>query len=668
MSENDTRVDTRTHCATGVQGEESESNRRTIAIAIFSGVLLTVGLILEFTSSQQIYSPISHENLAHLLYIVVIVVAGYRIFRSAFSALLQRRVEMNLLMSIATIGAFLIGHAEEGASVIFLFFIAEFLEDYSVQRARNSVTALLNLAPEEAFVRRNGNEVRMHVHDLSIGETILVKPGGKVPLDGVVTAGDSSVDESPLTGESIPVSKRSGSEVYAGTINLDGFLEIEVTKLSDQTQIARVVELVKEAQRNKSPTERFVDRFAGRYTPTVISLALLTAILPPLLFGESLITGVYRALVLLVLSCPCALAISTPVTMVSAIAGAARNGVLVKSARAIEAVSKLRVVAFDKTGTLTQGKLMVTSVVPLNGRSKSNVLAVASSLESKSSHPIATAITEEATGQGVELQSIGDFRAIPGVGVEGSIGSEAYLMGNVTMFLNRGIPYPELMVTELQEAGKTVILVGRSNQKETIGIIALADDIRPEAVQAVKELRRLGIETVMISGDNNSTATAIAGKIGIDHFHAQLLPEEKVEEVEFLAKRFGGAAMVGDGINDAPALAKANVGIAMGAIGTDVALGTADVALMNDEVSKVGYLVSLGRKTMRVIKQNIWASILVKGGLMILAFIGLVSLWMAVAIGDMGLSLAVILNAMRIATIRPKLKLSQQLKLRTHGR
>jgi Cd2+/Zn2+-exporting ATPase len=646
MSENDVHEDACSACSTEIHEDQPQSNHLTIAIAAISGVLLAIGLVLEFALSQQIY--------AHLLYLVVMGVAGYRIYKNALADLLHKRVEMNLLMSIAAIGAFLIGHAEEGASVIFLFFTAEFLEDYSVQRARNSVTALLKLAPEEALVRRDGNEVRMHVHDISIGESILVKSGEKVPLDGVVTAGSSGVNESPLTGESVPVSKTIGSQVYAGTINLDGFLEARVTKRSDETQIAKVAKLVQEAQRNKSPTEKFVDRFAGRYTPTVIVLALLTAIVPPLLFGASLTTWVYRALILLVVSCPCALAISTPVSMVSSITGAARNGVLVKSASAIEAIAKLRIVAFDKTGTLTRGKLVVTDILPVNRSSKNSVLAVAASLEAKSSHPIASAITELATNQGVELQGISELKTIPGLGVEGIVDGETCLVGSVNMFLDRGVPYPELTVTELQEAGKTTILVAHSNPKETIGIIALADNIRPEAIQAVKELRRLGIETVMISGDNDYTAAAIAGKVGIDHFHSQLLPEDKVEEVETLTKQYGHVAMVGDGINDAPALAKADVGIAMGAIGTDVALETADVALMHDDVSKVSYLVGLGRKTMRVVKQNIWASILVKGGFAALAIVGLVSLWMAVAIGDMGLSLAVILNAMRLALIRPR--------------
>ena len=646
MNANETHEDACSACSIEIDEDQPQSNRLTIAIAAVSGVLLAIGLVLEFELSQQIY--------AHMLYLVVMGIAGYRIYKNALTDLLHKRVDMNLLMSIAAIGAFLIGHAEEGASVIFLFFTAEFLEDYSVQRARNSVTSLLKLAPEEALVKRNGSEVRMHVHDISIGETILVKPGEKVPLDSVVTAGSSGVNESPLTGESVPVSKKIGSQVYAGTMNLDGFLEVEVTKRSDETQIARVAKLVQEAQRNKSPTEKFVNRFAGRYTPIVIVLALLTAIVPPLLFGASLTTWVYRALILLVVSCPCALAISTPVSMVSSITGAARNGVLVKSASAIEAIAELRIVAFDKTGTLTEGKLVVTDILPVNPSSKNNVLSVAASLEAKSSHPIASAITELATKQGVELQGIMELKTIPGLGVEGTVGGEMYLVGSVNMFLDRGVPYPELTVTELQEAGKTTILVAHSNPKQTIGIIALADSIRPEAIQAVRELKRLRVETVMISGDNDYTATAIAGKVGIDHFHAGLLPEDKVEEVEALTEKHGHVAMVGDGINDAPALAKANVGIAMGAIGSDVALETADVALMHDDISKVSYLVSLGRKTMRIVKQNIWASILVKSAFAALAVVGLVSLWMAVAIGDMGLSLAVILNAMRLALIRPR--------------
>jgi len=646
MNENGPEADTCSHCATGDHEEEPKSNRRTVAIAAISGILLVVGIFLEFRLAQQTY--------AHLLYVFVIAIAGYSIFRNALSALLQRRVEMNLLMSIAAVGAFLIGHAEEGASVMFLFFIAEFLEDYSAQRARNSVSALLKLAPEEASVKRNGKEVRMHVHDISIDDIVLVKPGERVPLDGMVSTGNSSVNESPLTGESVPLSKKIGSQVYAGTINLDGFMEVKVTKHSNETLIARVVKLVQESQKNKSPTEKFVDRFARRYTPTVITLAFLTAILPPLLFGASLDTWVYRAFILLVVSCPCALAISTPVSMVSAITGAARNGVLVKSAGAIENISKLNVIAFDKTGTLTCGKLAVMDILPIDGFSQTNVLSLAASLESKSSHPIASAITEITSKQDVSLQSNGDFRSIPGVGVEGVIEGEVYLVGSVNMFLDRGIAYPGQQVASLQEAGKTVILVGRSSPKETIGIITLADSIRPEAIQAIGELKQLGIETVMISGDNDYTAAAIAGKIGIDHFHAQLLPEDKVEEIEALTKKYGCVAMVGDGVNDAPALAKASVGIAMGAIGTDVALETADVALMHDDVSKISYLVSLGRKAMQVVRENIWASILVKGGFAALAIMGLVSLWMAVAIGDMGLSLAVILNAMRLALIRPR--------------
>jgi Cd2+/Zn2+-exporting ATPase len=646
MKENERQGGACSHCANGDHEEGPESNRRTFLIVGISGILLVIGIILEFLLGLQAY--------AHSLYVVVMAVAGYRIFRNAFSALLHRRVEMNLLMSIAAIGAFLIGHTEEGASVIFLFFVAELLEDYSVQRARNSVTSLLKLAPEEALVKKNGVETRMHVHDVSVGETILVKPGGRVSLDGFVSSGSSEIDESSLTGESVPVSKKIGSPVYAGTANLDGFLEIEVTKRSDETLIAKVIGLVREAQRNKSPTERFVDHFAGKYTPTVILLALLTAIAPPLFLAAPWSTWIYRGLIILVVSCPCALAISTPVSMVSAITGAAKNGVLVKSASAVELVAKLKVVAFDKTGTLTEGKLLVTDVLPVNRASKKGVLEVAASLEAKSPHPIASAVTELANKYAVEQVSNLDFKAIPGMGIEGFVNGENYIVGSVEMFQTQGIPVPQLSVAELQESGKTVILVGRTRPKETIGVIALADKIRAETIQAVRDLTRLKVETVMISGDNEYTAKSIAEKIGISHFHAQLLPQDKVEEVDALTKKYRYVAMVGDGVNDAPALAKASVGVAMGAIGTDVALDTADVALIKDDVSKVGYLVALGRKTMRVVQENIWASILVKGGFAVLAIVGLVSLWMAVAVGDMGLSLAVILNAMRLALIRPK--------------
>jgi Cd2+/Zn2+-exporting ATPase len=646
MNESEASESACSTCSTETHETRLQSNLPTIAIAVISAVLLAIGLVLEFELSLQLY--------AHTLYLVVMGVAGYRIYRNAFTALIHGRIEMNLLMSIAAIGAYLVGHVEEGASVILLFFIAEFLEDYSVQKARNSVTALLKLAPEEALVKRNGVETRMHAHDVSIGQTILVKPGGRVPLDGVVSSGNSDIDESSLTGESVPVSKKIGSQVYAGTANVDGFLEIQVTKRSDETLIAKVIDLVRDAQRNKSPTERFVDRFAGKYTPTVIFLGVLTAVIPPLLFGAPWMTWVYRALIILVVSCPCALAISTPVSMVSAITGAARNGVLVKSASAVEAVAKLKVVAFDKTGTLTEGKLQVTDMLPLNGASKKDVLRVAASLESKASHPIASAIGEIADKYAVQLCSQGDFRAMPGLGIEGVVDGESYLVGSVEMFQTQAIPFPQIGVVELQEAGKTVVLVGRPHPKETVGVIALADNIRPEAIQAIKDLTRLEVETVMISGDNEYTAKSIANKIGVSHFHAQLLPQDKVDEVDALTKKYEYVGMVGDGVNDAPALAKASVGVAMGAIGTDVALETADVALMRDDVSKIGYLVRLGRRTMSVVQQNVWASILVKGAFALLAIVGLVSLWMAVAVGDMGLSLAVILNAMRLASKRPR--------------
>ncbi len=647
MSENEAHTEACSACATHTIEEKAPIwKQHDIAKATISFILLSIGLVLEFQFSQQ--TP------AHILYLGVIAVAGYSIFRNAVLALIQKRVEMNLLMSVAAAGAFLTGHAEEGASVIFLFFIAEFLEDYAAQRARRSVSSLLKLSPEMALVKGEGQEIQMHVHDVSVGEIVLVKPGERIPLDGIVSAGNSSVNESPLTGESVPAQKEIGSQVYAGTINVDGFLEAKVTKKADESMIAQVVRLVREAQEKKSPTERFVDRFASRYTPTVIALAVLTAILPPLLFGAPLSTWVYRSLILLVVSCPCALAISTPVSMVSSITGAARNGVFVKSAEAIEAVAKLKIVAFDKTGTLTRARLAVTDIVPFDGVGEDEVLQVSASLESKSSHPIAHAIVEAASNNHVKLEGVGDFRSTPGKGVEGVIGNETYFLGSDKMFRDLGIPYPEQRIEGLRRSGKTVVLVGTLNPRGIIGAIAVADEIRPEAAQAVRRLKAERVEVVMISGDNEDTVAAIARNAGIDHFHAELLPEEKVEEVTFLTKANGNVAMVGDGINDAPALAQASVGIAMGAIGSDMALDTADVTLMHDDLSKVSYLVDLGRKTMRVVRENIAASILVKGTFAVLALPGLVSLWMAVAIGDMGLSLAVILNAMRLALFKSK--------------
>ncbi len=630
--------------ACGVEGLETHSLWRSkrVAIMALSGTLLAVGLLFEFGLSWVL--P------AELLFLATAAISGYELAKEGVSSLIfRRRLNIDFLIMLAAVGSFFIGHGEEGATVIFLFSVAEFLEGYAAVRARRSIEALMELAPEVATVRRDGEEMKVPVGEVSPGEVVVVRPGEKIPLDGEVVGGVSSVNQAPITGESLPVTKQVGDEVYAGTINNEGFLEIEVTKRSDESMLSKIVRLVEEAQRMKSPTEKFIDRFSQYYTPSVIFLAIGVATVPALVFGLPFNEWLYKALVLLVVSCPCALAISTPVAMVSGMTGAARNGVLIKGSVYVEEISKVKVFAFDKTGTLTEGRLEVTDVVGL-GHSKDEVLLKAASIEALSEHPIAKAIVE-ASGD-AKLMGVEDFRAIAGKGVTCTIEGERYYVGSRRLFKELSVEVPEERAWNLENEGKTVVFVGTG--REVIGLIAVMDKIRDTTAATIAELGRKGIKTVMITGDNERTAKAIAEKIGIDEYHAELLPEHKVDIVEELSKKYGRVAMVGDGVNDAPALARASVGIAMGAIGSDVSLETADIALMQDDLSKLPYLMELSKKTLKIVKENIVASITIKGGLGALVFPGLVTLWLAVAVGDMGLALAVILNAMRLSSIKSR--------------
>jgi Cd2+/Zn2+-exporting ATPase len=611
--------------------------KRDIAVIVTSLPLLIIGLYFEL----MLEKPLP----ATFLFLTVVAIAGHGIILKGLSSVFKKRLTMNFLITIAAVGAFLIGHGEEGAAIIFLFYIAEFLEEYATERTRRSVEALMKLAPEVATVKRDGKEIKVHARDVNIGEIVTVRPGEKIPLDGIVLKGASSVNQAPITGESMPIEKRVNDEVYAGTLNCEGFLEIKVTKKSEETMLSKIVKLVEKAQKRKSPTEKIIDRFSTYYTPSVIFLAILVATIPTLVFSMPLDQWVYKALILLVVSCPCALVISTPVSIVSGITNAARNGILIKGGRYIEEIKKIKAFIFDKTGTLTEGKLEVTDVLSLSN-SDEKVLEVAASIENLSEHPIAKAIVEKAKKEKIKLKHVKNFNAIVGKGAKGEINKRVFYVGSKKLFKELSVKFSDSKIERLEREGKTVVLVG--TEKEVIGIVALADKIRKATIKAIRELRNRGIENVMITGDNERTAKAIAKQVGIDHFHAELSPEEKVEEVEYLRKKFDGVVMIGDGVNDAPALAQANVGIAMGAIGSDVALETADVALMHDDLSKLPYLVDLSKKTVKVMKQNIFASIAVKGSFAVLAFPGIVTLWLAVGIGDMGLSLAVILNAIRL--------------------
>jgi len=558
-------------------------------------------------------------------------------------------------LSIAVLGAVGIGEFFEAASLVFLFSVAEILEDWAADRARGSLKELMELAPTIARVRRDGREELVPVEELRVGELILVKPGERISMDGVVEAESSTVNQAPITGESLPVHKSRGDQVFAGTINIDGFLEIRVTKLVQDSTIAKIIRLVEEAEAEKAPTEQFVERFARYYTPTVVGAAIAVAAIPPLFLAQEITGWFLKAITLLVIACPCALVISTPVSVVSAITGAARRGVLIKGGIHLENMGRVRAIGIDKTGTLTLGQPQVTDVVPLNDHSEEELLGIAAALERRSEHPLAEAIVRAAEERQLRLEDVEDFQALAGRGVRAKLNGRTYYVGKPALFADLGLDQLKLAddhLIKLQEEGKTAVLVG--TERELCGIIALADRPRPGAREAIQRLRELGVKVVMLTGDNPRTAKAIAEELGIgaERVRAELLPEEKIEEIKRLTDQFGTVAMVGDGVNDAPALAAATVGIAMGVAGTDAALETADIALMADDLGKLPYLVELGRKARWVIKENIWASILIKLALSAGVFPGVVTLALAVLVGDMGATLGVTANALRLARVR----------------
>lgn len=618
--------------------EHSEGGWLPLAISVATMVL---GLGLRFFQGQSLVSD--------LMLVSTMILSGYTIAELGLRSLIRGSININLLITIASIGAFTIGYLEEAAAVVLLFNIAERLEDYATDRARHSIESLMELKPENATLRRDGKEVTVPVQEVIPGDVFVVRPGDRVPLDGVIIEGASSINQATITGESAPVPKAEGEEVYAGTINLDGFLGVRVTKMAGETVLARILRLVEEAEESRSPTEAFVDRFARIYTPAVIILAVLVATIPPIIFQQPVSDWIYKALVMLVVACPCALSISTPVAMVSAITSASGNGVLVKGSTFLERMNDVKVIAFDKTGTLTMGELEVTDIVSPD-LAEEEVLRIAVSLEAKAEHPIAKAILARAEAAGVTATETTDFKAYVGRGVEACIDEKTCCIGNLRLLKELGIAPLDGIVEKLEAQGKTVVLV--SEEDCAVGAIALMDKIRDEAPHTIAELKKRGIQVQMLTGDNEMTAKAIAEKLGMDGYMAHLLPEEKLEAIEKLRAEYGPVAMVGDGVNDAPALAAADVGIAMGAIGSDVALETADIALMEDDLMRIIYLVRLSHATMGRIKENIAASIIVKLMVAVLAIPGWITLWIAVAVGDMGLSLAVILNSMRLGRIK----------------
>ncbi|WP_299264115.1 heavy metal translocating P-type ATPase [Halorientalis sp.] len=656
------------------------------------GALLLVGLAMRFLPlgvdvpvarlfGQSLLAP-------DVLLLVAVVIGGEVIARNGYYSARNLRLDIDFLMTVAIVGATAVSLATperlliEAASLAVLFNVAELLERHAVGRARNSLAELLELAPERALVRRDGEPTEVPASTVTVGETVVVEPGERVPLDGEVIEGESAVNEAPITGESVPVDTGVGDEVYAGSINESGYLEFEVTASADDTTLSRVIDLVEGAQERKTDREQFVDRFASYYTPIVVTAAILTATVPALVFGWPAVEWLVNGITFLVIACPCAFVISTPVTVVSGVTSAARNGVLVKGGDHLEAMGEVDAVALDKTGTLTTGDLGVTDIVPLGGNDEADVLRCARGLESRSEHPIATAIVGHASTAGVTNgdREIEAFESLTGQGVRADLGGSTHYAGKPGLFESLGFDLGHVHLTtdagelpgdardrceradcldlvedtipRLQGEGKTVSLVGTDEEVE--GLIAVSDTVRPNATRTVEALREQGLTTVMLTGDNKGTARAVAEQVGVDEFRAGLLPEDKVTAVESLQTDYGEVAMVGDGINDAPALATADVGVAMGAAGSDTAIETADVALLGDDLSRLPYLSKLAARANGVIRQNIWGSLGVKALLALGIPFGFVGVIHAVLIGDVGMTSAITGNAMRLARLTPE--------------
>jgi Cd2+/Zn2+-exporting ATPase len=605
-----------------------------------SGVCLILGLTLQWSRGSSV--------VALIALVAAVLTGGVLSARRALSSIKARRLDIHVLMTVAVAGAIALGEWSEAATVVFLFAVAQHLESRSMDRARHAIRALMDLTPSDAVVLRDGQAIGIRVDDVKVGDVLRIRPGAKVPLDGVVVSGTSEVNQAPITGESLPVDKHAGDELYAGTINGHGALEMRVTRLRRDTTLARIIHLVDRAQAQRAPSQAFVERFATVYTPAVLAVALTIAIVPPLVSHGSTVDWLYRALVLLVISCPCALVISTPVSIVSALAAAARQGVLIKGGMHLERLAAVRALAFDKTGTLTRGEPEVVSIVPLDGFSGPGLLAAAAALESQSEHPIARAIVRRARAEGVTPMHVADFRALPGLGADALLQDRPAVIGNLRLFRERGLltPAVEAVAADTVRQGCTPVLIGVDGH--TVGSIGVADRPREAARDIVDLLHDHGVRrVVMLTGDSAVAADGIARELGIAEHSAELLPEDKVNAVRDLKMRYGAIAMVGDGVNDAPALAAADVGIAMGAAGSDAALETADVALMGDELSKIPFAVRLSRATVRNIKTNVAVSLLLKLVFVVLAVTGHATLWMAI-VADTGASLLVIANGLRL--------------------
>ncbi|TET57811.1 MAG: cation-translocating P-type ATPase [Promethearchaeota archaeon] len=583
--------------------------------------------------------------VAQILAIASIILSSSGVVKEAIEDISEKKITANLLMLIAGIASFFIFHGQEGATALLLYAIAERLEEITTDKSRNAIKELLELAPDDALLKTENGYKSIQSKDVRIGETVGIKPGMKVPLDGIIVKGSSYLDESAITGESVPVFKKEGDEVFAASLISDSFIDIEVTRISTNTIVAQIAESVKIAQQNKSDHEKFIEKFAKYYTPIILLSSILVMTIPPLL-GLRFVDWFYRGLILLVVSCPCALTLSTPLANIASLTKLAREGILVKGNKFIEELQNIEAFAFDKTGTLTEGKLKIFDILSYNGANKQDIINIAASLESLSEHPIGKAIVNQAKEMKLAFQTVDDFEVIKGKGIKGKINGEIFYVGSYNFMKELNYELPIDDIQNIETSGTIPILLG--NQQHLLGIISIRDVLRVTAPILINGLKKRGYETILISGDNQNVCNSIGACLDIDKAYGEHLPDQKLQEIKNLKQKYKGVAMVGDGINDAPALALADLGIAIGASATDITLEAADIIVIGDDLKKILTYVDIAKKTNKKIKQNIWTSILVKVSFAILTVIGLMTLWLAVGIGDMGISLAILVNSLTI--------------------
>lgn len=614
----------------------SKKLKKKLKKILLGGACYAVCMLLEH------FMPHLNANLLLIAFLVTyFIIGGDVVKKAAHNISIGQIFDENFLMLVATVGAFLVGDYPEAVAVMLFYQVGEWFQDYAVNRSRKSIAALMDIRPDSANVVRDGAVLEVDPDEVAIGETIVVKPGEKIPLDGRITKGNTTLDTMALTGESIPRTALIGEEVMSGCINISGVIEIEVQKVFGESTVSKILELVENASEKKSESEHFISKFAKYYTPTVVILAALLAIIPPLVLGGGFTTWIYRALSFLVISCPCALVISIPLSFFGGIGGASKAGILVKGSNYLEAISRVEVVAMDKTGTLTKGNFAVTSVIPSGDYTKEQLLELASYGEFYSNHPIAESL-RKAYGRDMEEARIKDASELAGFGISSVLDGKELLVGNEKLMKERGINY-----IPCDEVG-TVVYVARD--KQYAGAVLITDELKPDAKECVQGLHKMGVRSVvMLTGDHEKVAKKVAEEVGVDRYVAELLPGDKVDEVErlFQAKsEKGKLAFVGDGINDAPVLARADIGIAMGGLGSDAAIEAADIVIMTDAPSKIAQAIRISKKTLTIVKQNIIFAIVVKVLVLVLAALGVATMWAAV-FADVGVAVLAILNAMR---------------------